>query len=511
MFSRVTTVLLSVGLATSLIIPTANGSVWDTFKKIKLGEPQPAESEAAAPTTATPQPASKKAGQNTGNQTGSAADSAQASRKITAIPGAGASSGSDRSLTTAPQKPTETGNWWAWYRGKMHIAGNDFYDPHGIDFEWAYGRKNPLPDNPRIVVHMHGSGGGKGAIKWAFAPSRNGDIEVRVQDAETYSQDWREWWAFGRDGAPYPGRRIVAALDFVSERYAIDASQRGIVLEGPSMGGVGAVLQTMILPDPWRAKIALSAARIGAISPRRIAQKSPGQYATLPPDDGSNNALWDSIDFSLQARKDPIVRGIHYRHVFSTNDQFAEGPEGSIATEFVNMIEQNAIGGAFTWVKAGHDSVEPGVKLPDLSQFETKEQDITLDRAHPVFTRSTGNYPFRPQDRINEKKYPRGHYNMGLLWNHAKIVDTNAELVFPLKYHRRTGIGKDIPDQALRITVDVTPRRPRNFALVDGQILQWEWNKGELSGSATVKGDRLTIKNLPLVHGQPYKNLRIFR
>ena len=120
---------------------------------------------------------------------------------------------------------------------------------------------------------MHGSGGGTEFVK-LFAPEAGGDIEVRTQDAETYNRNWQEWWMFGADGQPYPGRRIAAILDFVTWRYDIDTTRRGIVLEGSSMGGAGAVVQTMILPDPWRERIAYSAGRIGPMLPREVAKKS---------------------------------------------------------------------------------------------------------------------------------------------------------------------------------------------------------------------------------------------
>ncbi|MEZ5503648.1 MAG: hypothetical protein R3E50_13665 [Halioglobus sp.] len=100
---------------------------------------------------------------------------------------------------TAPREPTEVCDWWAFYSGKMNVHANPYYDPHGIDFKWAYSRKNPLPRDPRIVFHMHGSGGGEGSME-VFGPSPKGHIEVRNQDAETYNQDWREWWTFGRNG-----------------------------------------------------------------------------------------------------------------------------------------------------------------------------------------------------------------------------------------------------------------------------------------------------------------------
>jgi hypothetical protein len=411
---------------------------------------------------------------------------------------------------TAPIKPTEQGDWWAYFAGKMNIHANPYYDPHGIDFKWAYSRKNPLPKNPRIVVLMHGSGCGEGCME-VFGPSEKGDIEVRTQDAEAYNQDWREWWTFGRDGTPYPGRRVAAALDFLVARYQIDTSKRGIVLDGPSMGGAGAVVQTMILPDPWRRRIAYSSASAGVIMPRQIAQKAPDQYISFPPDNPSNRVLWDSIDFSVQAAVDPIVRGIHYRHAFSSDDPFSAGLHGSTQLEFVNLVERYKISGAFTWIKDGHAASEAGVAFPDITQFESVEQDVTLDRAHPAITNSTGNFPLRAADRTDEAKYPRGHYNMGINWNHAKIVDEASQIVFPLKYNRRTGIGKGVPDQPLKITVSVTPRRARNFVLNDGETLKWSWDGGARAGVATVTGDTVTVDAIPLVSGGDYKTLRIYR
>lgn len=424
---------------------------------------------------------------------------------------AGAAATPDPKLITAPAEPTEVGGWWKYYAGTMDIDANAFYDPHGVDFKWAYSLKVPLPADPRILVHMHGSGGGEGAMR-VFGPSSQGDIEVRNQDAEAYNQSWREWWTFGRDGTPYPGRRIAATLEFLTQRYGIDVSKRGIVLQGPSMGGAGAVIQTMILPSPWRENIAYSAAVSGVIMPRQIAKRDPAQYGTFPPDNLANKALWDSIDFKIQSATDPIVRGMHYRHAFSSNDQFSAGVN-RVSTQllFVNLVEQQKIGGAFGWVKAGHSPYEDGVKLPDMSQFESPDQDVTLDRAHPAITNSTGNYPLAAADRMNQAKFPRGHYNMGIIWDHANIVDEDAQIIFPLKYQRRVGMGKGIPDQPKKITLSVTPRRARNFQLRDGETLKWSWDEGALTGLATVTGDTVTIDAIPLVSGEQYKTLRIYR
>ncbi|NND66865.1 MAG: hypothetical protein HKN19_04680 [Halioglobus sp.] len=518
MFWRTAVVLLCAGSLALPVLPAAAGT-WDEFKRIRQGESSldKEEGEPAQPPAQPQQPPPQKPRKPSRNP----AEANKAPKTPAVQPGAqnkppakkvaaARKAGPNPRLITAPDKPQETGAWWAFFRGDMKVRNNNWYDPHGVDFQWAYSRKKQMPAHPRAVVHMHGSGGGKGSM-WVFGPSPKGDIEVRAQDAETYNADWREWWSYSADGVAYPGRRIAAALEFVSRRYNLDLSRRGLVLDGPSMGGGGAVIQTMILPAPWRELIAYSSARAGVVMPRQVRRRAPGQYVSQPPDNGRHKALWDSMDFELQSARDPIVRGIHYRHSFSSDDQFSRGQNGNTQLEFVNLVERHKIGGAFMWVKAGHASGERGVRMPDMANFEHKDQDVTLDRAHPAFTRSSGNYPRRMVERVDEEQFPRGHYNLGLIWNHAEIVDAPDQIVFPIRYQHRVNIGKGVPDQPKRITVNVTPRRPQQFQLQDGETLAWSWDDGALTGTAEVKGDTVTAKRIPLVSGQGYKNLRFYR
>jgi hypothetical protein len=493
----------------------AAGGAWENFKNIRQGKPpagDTADEVPASPAPASPlpspapkQPAAKPAqAVNTPAAATPAPAAPQQPRSV--VPAK-----PDPSLITAPQQPTDQGGNWKFYAGTMHIKANNFYDPHGVDFQWAYSLVEPLPPHPRVVVHMHGSGGGVGSMG-VFGPSELGDIEARAQDAEAQNYDWREWWTFGRDGTPYPGRRIAAMLDYLTTRYKLDLSVRGIVLQGPSMGGAGAVIQTMILPSPWREKIAYSSARAGVIMPRLIAKRDPGQYINFPPDNAQNKALWDSIDFAVQAASDPIVRNMHYRHAFSSDDQFSAGVNFvNTQLQFVNLVERYKISGAFGWVKTGHGTYEEGVTIPDMSEFEVPEQDVGLDRALPAITQSTGNYPLSAADRANGALHPRGHYNMGITWAYARIIDTPEQIVFPLRYLRRVKLGGGVPDQPERITISVTPRRVKNFKLVDGETLKWTWAAGAMSGVAKVTGDTVTIDGIPLVSGEPYKILRIYR
>jgi len=89
--------------------------------------------------------------------------------------------------------------------------------------------------------------------------------------------------------------------------------------------------------------------------------------------------------------------------------------------------------------------------------------------------------------------------------------DDESQIVFPLKYTRRIGLGKGIPDQPAAITISVTPRRAQHFKLRDGETIKWSWDDGALSGHATVTGDTVTIKAIPLASGDNYKTLRLYR
>ena len=412
-----------------------------------------------------------------------------------------------------PSEPTSVGPSSSWYLGGFELKPGSYYDNDGFDFAASYSRKNKLPPAPRLGVKLHSSGGYKSFVKSSFGPSDGTDIEVRTQDGQAKQEldksNRSEWWCYGTDGQPYPARRVAAMLQVLTERYPqIDVTNKGIVYSGSSMGN-GGVLHTMILPDPWRARIAYSKGLVGVFMPRRINLRNPAMYSAWPADTPENKAMWDAVDFEIQAVKDPIVRGMHYRHAFSTNDWFSRGPgDESTQLRWVKLCADNRISVAATWVVGSHSHTERGINLPIISGFEDDAQDVTLDRAHPCFTNSLGNFPLAASDITDRATYPRGHYNMGLTWDHAKIVDTADEIVFPLKYTARGNLGGGIPDQPARITVDVSPRRARHFAIRNGERIHWSWDGGAAAGTATVAGDVVTAVGVPMVSGAGYRRLR---
>lgn len=402
---------------------------------------------------------------------------------------------------------------YAVHLGVWDISSDDYFDPHDITMYTRYARNNPIVANTRLIVNFHGSSAGTGAQMQStvISPPSVGDVGPSLllmsPDAEAYNGSWREWWAYSIDGIAYTTRRTVAAIQYILNRYSSEMDlDKGYIFKGGSMGGGGAIFQALLLPAPHRSRVAYVTVAIG----QPMARMDAGKYSGLwPADSGGTAVLWDAIDFAIQAANDADIRGIHYRHRFSTNDS-----NFSVAGQmaWVNILESESIAGEASWVQNGHSSNEPGnPNLPLSEYFDVSEQDVTIDRAHPAITNSTGNYPLTAANRLDVATYPRGHYNKGVYWDHASIVDSATEIIFPLKYVRTTTVGTGIPDQPASITVSVTPRRPKNFTIVDTEVLNWDWDNGALTGTATVSGDVVTVDNIPLASGDAYKSLRFYK
>lgn len=412
-------------------------------------------------------------------------------------------------VVTWPSAPTSIGtgsNPFRYFLGTMHIAEDTFYGADNFDYPAAYSRRTTLTNN-RLMVWMHGTSGGNASVNSQFAPATGFDFELRTIDSGEYSGFANERWTINADGTSYTGRRLAACINDLCELYPeIDYTDDGIVLAGSSLGMGGSCSQVMVLPDPWRARIAYVYGAVGAVLMRTLGAY---KYTDWPSDNGSNNAFWDQIDFEALCESDAIVRGMHYRHQFSSNDgQFDLADGTNTQLPWVNLCEAQCISAVCTWVANGHSRTESGINFPDVRQFQGESQ-VTLDRAHPCFTNSSGNYPDNATDRLNVATYPRGHYNVGLIWDHANTVDTVSEIIIPIRYSRSTGLGGGMPDMPTDITVDVTPRRPRNFVL--SGTVHWSFDGGAQTGSGTVTNGVITAADIALTSGAGFKSLRFYK
>jgi hypothetical protein len=429
----------------------------------------------------------------------------------------------DIPLTLPPvSAPSAEGRYAYAYDGVWSLQPGSYFDADGHPYVVRVQVMKALPAKPRLCVMQHASGGYK-VLSGIVSVPTDCDITIRGQDGQAkmttewqavYGKRYPEWWSFDTNGVSAPQRRAAGEIHKVVQMFPqIDLSNRGIVVFGKSMGS-GGMPAALLMPDPYRSKIAIVRGTIGAfLLPRLVIGYGTIGVKRWPADNdgGAGQAWWDSWDFSRLAITDPVLRGIHYRHTFSTTDNFASSATGNSQVHWVNVLEANKLSGAATWVAPtiGHAHSESGVAMPIVEKFEVPEQDVTLDRAHPAFTNSTGNWPLTAQQRIDVATYPRGHFNLGLTWDHAKIIDTKTEISIPIKYRARSAFGGGVPDQPLSITADVTPRRPCNFVLVDGETLRWQF--GAQSGTAQVVGDTVTAVRLVMMSGEPYKPIRFFR
>jgi hypothetical protein len=271
------------------------------------------------------------------------------------------------------------------------------------------------------------------------------------------------------------------------------------------MGATGAVAQALLLPSPWRERITWVSLR-GGRPPGTVSRAVETGSNRSWPDRATDPEFWNKLDIPRRLAVDPVLQSMHFRGAVSLG---AKGAKGWLA--LVNALERHRVGGAFAWVAGDDNGYERRVRLPDLSLFEVPAQDVSLDRPHPAFTNSTGNHPATPGERQDVKRFPRGHYNLGILWDHEGIIDEAGSLVFPLAYQAHSDIGGGLPDQPTLIEVDVTPRRMRNFNVRDGETLKWDWDSGALHGTVVVNRGTFTIAGLPLVSGVGFRPLRIYR
>lgn len=285
---------------------------------------------------------------------------------------------------------------------------------------------------------------------------------------------------------PY-GWRIAALLKYAYDHYGtlIDYGA-GVELEGCSYGGTTAILQSLIMPDPW-AKALITVVNACVPQTLMVRQDAPvGQYWRS----AQVQASWGAYDWRLADPATQTTGRVYYRLNGSPADTSVV-----FDTDFFRKVcddNQNACAG--TWHSAGHNIAEPGVNLPFQQLYSGPDMQARLDRPLVIFTHSTANY-----------WGIRGHYNLGMEWNTAGITNSNASVKVPVRYRAHSSMGGGIPDQPDTATVDLTLRRTK---LTDGT---YHYTLGQQSGLATATAGVITITGLTLESSETYTELRIER
>jgi hypothetical protein len=370
-----------------------------------------------------------------------------------------------------------------YYKG--YFKPQPYYTPWGLEMPVSFitpkndcfGPKEPV----RLIAYLHPYDNGAG--NWVEKPWQVSEplttIEIRNQE-DGYGEGIGGWWGYsgGQAGeaANYNGERIAASIDYVLHKFShsVDIAQ-GIILRGKSLGGTGAILQSMILPR-HRDKIAIVDATIpNMLFVKCCKDKVTKSWAGQP---------MELADFRLQA---PNQRNIHYFLRGGSNDHL-----GVFDLEFFNICENERISCAGTWLRGGHSTTEKGYRLP-TELFMDPNQDARLDQVLPVITKFSG----------NNHSTERGHHNRGISWDQSGVVDSSHSLRIPLRYIAMRNLGDNMPDQPDRVTFSITPRRVEEFLFQPGQKIDWIF--GEQSGQVRVPADGLlTIPDITLQSADRY-------
>lgn len=380
---------------------------------------------------------------------------------------------------------------WQWYLCNLAVADKPFFTPNEIDYPLSYmtpSSVNFTSEMPaRLIVSLHPDDGGRGAF--VTGPSsflfRQDAVEIHPVE-QKWNKNSGGWWVYsgGQIGkaANYNGRQITAGIDYVLERYGdkIDLD-KGIHLKGKSLGGAGAMHQSMVLPK-YQTKIAIVDATIALMM---IPKNHKKQLLKA----WDNPMFFDEVDIRLQWQK---VEDIHFSWRGGANDSFK-----GFDPEFIEICELRKISCSLVWLQSRHGLSESGYTIP-MTLFTDAKQDATLDKILPVITNNTSNFHGKL----------RGYHNRGISWNHAEISDTPTMITIPLRYVAQKNMGEELPDQPDATTFSVTPRHVRNFQMKPGDLVSWKF--GTQSGTAIVDSDNLlTIDKLVLSNGREYTNLYV--
>ncbi len=295
------------------------------------------------------------------------------------------------------------------------------------------------------------------------------------------------WWGyFLGDSNSY---RLGLSLSKATFEYP-DAIDRGagVMIEGSSYGGTGAILQSMLLreADLWFGSLVTI---VRADVPHTLFVEEEYTHSDrVAAAWGSSDA--DNANFELRAAAG-VLDQTYYRINGSPADTIVHFDLGIF--NYCNTYQIACFG---TWHNADHNRTEPGVNLPYNDLFDSPDQDVRFNAILPVFTNSSANHLVAP----------RGHFNLGLAWNNAGFLDSQTEVRVPIRYEQHTNMGGGIPDQPPTATFDVTLRRVKHFKLWLGRSVAW--TLGSQSGVVIVDQDReVTISGLMLNSASTYTDL----
>ena len=300
-------------------------------------------------------------------------------------------------------------------------------------------------------------------------------------------------------GGPFNGtnsnlERMVETLDEIAARGLQVDMARGYASTGNCYGGTASFLTVVALPDRHRNKFSVIDVVLPALN---FVNTDPegGLYWR----DARVQAAWAGYPLAGFDWTQNLSR-INHLYIHVNGSSYPADNVGTSRNFYRWVCDAGKIACYGVWGKQGHalpdPLASPAYQALAAARYTGPEMEARLDTLLPVFTKSTANYWGE-----------RGHYNLGLEWRNAGIVDTPERVVVPIRYRRRTAdfFGAGIPDQPESATFDLTLRRTH---LERDKLYRWEI--GEQSGYL-LGGDAPTIPGVTLESGENYTDVIITR
>ena len=382
--------------------------------------------------------------------------------------------------------------------GSQYLSTNAASDSYGsLLVPW------PLPPKTKLKAHFDGYGAilDSGDVQnscYGYDYSEFNTIVTRncpghFPNLSLYPGEPLDWGGVFNGELAY-GQRITALFDYAKMNWDnfIDW-KAGITLEGFSYGGSTSILQSMLLPEEWRKQVSI----VNATLPPLMFVKNTdpiGNYWLDP----RIQLAWGDFDISRADITKVDVSHIYYRIRAASNDNI---PVFDLA--FFHNCDTRKIACFGQWHDGDHSwgdkKATPEYQVAMEKLYSGPDMSVRLDRLLPIFTNSTANYMV---------EHERGHYNLGLEWKDAGIVDKLNKIVLPIRYRRYTNMGEGLEDQPENATFDLTIRRPQHFVLNLGQEVHYQIE--DISDNVTVEVENeITIPDIILASSTEYKNITL--
>jgi pimeloyl-ACP methyl ester carboxylesterase len=292
-------------------------------------------------------------------------------------------------------------------------------------------------------------------------------------------------WASHRDRRAYPftENRLLWLLDWSIKRYGADPDR--VYVAGQSMGGWGATTFALRHPEifaaiyptlPRTRQRALPSLEDGA--PRR---------ALMP--DGKTDYFerMDMVAFVSQTRTDLPFMGWS----IGRRDEFAPWKD---QVDMARALTASHQAFAFAWNDADHS--DEGTRPMELIYKFYGPTKISRKVSYPAFGNSS--IDNKPGDGNPQQGDKEGGINLGFAWR--DVLDTPDRWM--------VSMANELAKTDM--TVDVTPRRTREFKPAPGDKLEWTSSAGG-SGEVSVDPWGLVTIEKVLIRPRQYTTLTISR